>query len=226
VGPAGTHDAAKLPTPPAAADAALASLPGAAPVPAHPAAMDPELNELVAAVSGGANPLTRPRAAAAAVESLLSPVDAVSGSNLLRMPVISSSIARTVAVPVHDPRWAEAVATQVRWAVADGVQSATLKMVPEHLGPVELHIELKDNQVNVSFGASQAETRQALQDSLPRLREVLAGAGIALGQANVQQQSGRASHTAAAGARLPRDEAVEGVVSHARVALGLIDLYA
>jgi flagellar hook-length control protein FliK len=153
-------------------------------------------------------------------------VDAAGGGNLLRMPVVSSAVTRTVAVPVHDPRWPEAVATQVRWAVADGVQSATLKMVPEHLGPVELHIELKDNQVNVNFGATQADTRLALQDALPRLREVLAGAGITLGQANVQQQSGRASQFAAPGARQQRDEAVEGVVTQARLALGLVDLYA
>jgi flagellar hook-length control protein FliK len=213
-------------TPAAGADATLAALRSTAAPQLHPGEADPQLNALVTAVSAETTPMTRQKAATSAVETLLSQVDAAGGGNLLRMPVVSSSVTRTVPVPVHDPRWPEAVATQVRWAVADGVQSATLKMVPEHLGPVELHIELRDNQVNVNFGANQAETRQALQDSLPRLREVLAGAGITLGQANVQQQSGRASQSAALGPRLPRDEAVESVVSHTRIAVGLIDLYA
>ena len=169
----------------------------------------------------------RLKPAPAARESATSAVDALAnGGLLLRSPVISSTVTRSVAVPVHDPRWPEAVATQIRWAVSDGVQSATLKLVPEHLGPLELHIELKDNQVNVNFGANQADTRQALQDSLPRLRDALAGAGITLGQASVQQQSGRASQSAAGGSRAAREDAVEPVALRARVALGLIDEYA
>jgi flagellar hook-length control protein FliK len=190
------------------------------------AAPDPQLAEMVTAVVAETTPVARQKSTTSGVEALLSQVDAATSGTLLRMPVVSSSATRTVAVPVHDARWPEAVATQIRWAVADGVQSATLKLVPEHLGPVELHIELKDNQVNVNFGASQADTRQALQEALPRLREVLAGAGITLGQANVQQQSGRASQSATHNPRLQRDDAAESVATHTRMALGLVDLYA
>jgi flagellar hook-length control protein FliK len=208
------------------ADASLTALhaplgePQTAPVPA------PQWNDALNAAAAELMPLVRPKATSAAPETQLPPVDAATSSNLLRLPVVSSTVTRTVPVPVHDPHWPEAVATQIRWAVTDGVQSATLRLVPEHLGPVELHIELKDNQVNVNLNANQADTRQALQDSLPRLREVLAGAGIALGQASVQQESGRASQSAAPGVKPLRDDAIEPVVTHARVALGLVDLYA
>jgi flagellar hook-length control protein FliK len=138
----------------------------------------------------------------------------------------TSDIARTVAVPVHDAHWPEAVAAQVRWALADGVQSATLKLVPEHLGPLEVRIELKDNQINLNFGANQAETRQALEDSLPRLREVLAGAGLALGQASVQQDSRPASHSSGGSRPAVRELGADQPVSSARILLGLVDEYA
>jgi flagellar hook-length control protein FliK len=138
----------------------------------------------------------------------------------------TSDIARTVAVPVHDARWPEAVAAQVRWALADGVQSATLKLVPEHLGPLEVRIELKDNQINLNFGATQAETRQALEDSLPRLREALAGAGLALGQASVRQDSRPASHPSDGPRPAVREPDADEAISSARILLGLVDEYA
>jgi flagellar hook-length control protein FliK len=181
---------------------------------------------LLAAASAASDP---PRAKSTDASSEPAPAltDTLANGNLLmRAPVINPTATRTVSVPVHDPRWPDAVATQIRWAINDGVQSATLKLVPADLGPVELHIELKDNQVNVNFGANQADTRQALQDSLPRLREVLAGAGITLGQANVQQDSGRASQFAGNTTRASRDDTLEPALVSARVALGLIDEYA
>jgi flagellar hook-length control protein FliK len=137
------------------------------------AVTDPQWTEAFTAAATTLGATVPPKPASAGADNPVAAADATASSNLLRMPVVSNTVTRTVAVPVHDPRWPEAVATQIRWAVADGVQSATLKLVPEHLGPVELRIELKDNQVNVNFGANQADTRQTLQDSLPRLREVL-----------------------------------------------------
>jgi len=42
------------------------------------------------------------------------------------------------------------------------VQSATLRLSPEHLGPVEVQIDVQKSQVNVNFSAASAETRTAL----------------------------------------------------------------
>jgi flagellar hook-length control protein FliK len=133
---------------------------------------------------------------------------------------------RTVAVPVHDPHWPQAIAAQVRWCTDSGVQSATLKLVPDNLGPMEVHVDIKDNQVNVNFGASHAETRQALEQSLPRLRELLAGSGLSLGQTSVQQEARRESQNPVSTLRgLVEDSPADGFVP-IRVAAGLLDEYA
>jgi len=108
----------------------------------------------------------------------------------------------------------------------DKVQAATLRLSPEHLGPVEVHIDMQESNVNVSFTAAHAETRAALEQAMPQLRAVLAGAGLSLGQATVQQQARRESQNANALARAggTADEPIEAPVSVMR-ALGMIDEY-
>lgn len=133
---------------------------------------------------------------------------------------------RVIDVPVRHANWPEAVAAQVRWAASEQVQSATLKLTPEHLGPLEMRVEVRDNQINVNFGAAQAETRQALEQALPRLRDIMAGAGLSLGQASVQQEAGRASQFAAGHGHTAREEAADEAVATTRLALGLVDTYA
>jgi flagellar hook-length control protein FliK len=139
---------------------------------------------------------------------------------------ISAKVERSVSVPVHDARWPAAVANEVRWCARAGIQSATLKLVPENLGPIELHVDLQDNKVNVNFTANQADTRNALEQSLPRLREMLAGSGLTLGQANVQQEARRESQFAAVTPRVGPGDLPATEVRTARIAIGLVDEYA
>lgn len=132
----------------------------------------------------------------------------------------------SVAVPVHDRHWPTAMAAQVLILSSDKVRAATLRLSPEHLGPVEVHIDMQDSNVNVNFTAAHAETRAALEQAMPQLRTVLAGAGLTLGQATVQQQARRESQNSNA---LPRaggaaDETIEAPIIVTR-SLGMIDEY-
>jgi flagellar hook-length control protein FliK len=139
----------------------------------------------------------------------------------------SASVERTIAVPVSDRNWSGAVAGQVQWLVSNNVQSATLQLWPEHLGPVEVRIDMQPSQVNVSFTASHPDTRSALEQSVPQLRAILAHGGLTLGQTSVQQEPRSGSqyppHT-------PRSSTggaqnVESVSISSVRGLGLIDEY-
>jgi flagellar hook-length control protein FliK len=148
-------------------------------------------------------------------------------SAVLSETSISAKVERTVSVPVHDARWPAAMANEVRWCAQAGIQSATLKLVPDNLGPIEMHVDLQDSKVNVNFTANQLDTRNALEQSLPRLRELLAGSGLMLGQANVQQEARRDSQFAGVTPRIaPADSADAAEVRVARIAIGLVDEYA
>jgi flagellar hook-length control protein FliK len=134
----------------------------------------------------------------------------------------------TVAVPVGSGGWPHAVAAQVHWFVNNGVQSATLRLSPEHLGPVEVHIDVQSSQVNVNFSAAHAETRTALEQTVPRLRELFASGGLTLGQANVQADPRAGSQTTPLPVRTAFTQAPTGepVVASAAQSLGLVDEYA
>jgi len=116
----------------------------------------------------------------------------------------------------------------VHWFVNNGVQSATLRLSPEHLGPVEVHIDVQSSQVNVNFSAAHAETRTALEQTVPRLRELFASGGLTLGQANVQADPRAGSQTTPLPVRTAFTQAPTGepVVASAAQSLGLVDEYA
>jgi flagellar hook-length control protein FliK len=62
-------------------------------------------------------------------------------------------------------------------------------------------LSISNDQTSVAFSSNQLEVRQALENALPRLREMMSESGIALGNATVdagtpdgrdgQQQAGR-----------------------------------
>jgi flagellar hook-length control protein FliK len=151
---------------------------------------------------------------------------ALRAANTTNTPT-AAPVEHTVTVPVHDRHWPTAMAAQVLILSGDKVRAATLRLTPEHLGPVEVRIDMQDSSVNVNFTAAHAETRSALEQAMPQLRSVLAGAGLTLGQATVQQQARHASQNPQPVLRGTGsvDDAMDAPVPAWR-ALGLVDEYA
>ena len=97
-----------------------------------------------------------------------------------------------VAVPVQSPNWSNEVGQRVVWMAKNNVQEAQLSVNPPHLGPIEITLSLKDDSATARFFSPHAEVREVLEQALPRLREMLAGAGVQLGQSDVGAQSQQA----------------------------------
>ena len=70
-----------------------------------------------------------------------------------------------------------------------GVQRANIKLNPAHLGPMEVRIQVQNDQASVHFNASHGVVRDALEAALPRLREMFDGSGVDLTDVNVSDQS-------------------------------------
>ena len=90
-----------------------------------------------------------------------------------------------VETPVHAPAWSNALGERVVWLMENGQHRAKLHINPEHLGPIDVTLTLKGNEVGIAFSAAQAELRGALDIALPQLRETLAQGGVALGNTSV-----------------------------------------
>ena len=97
----------------------------------------------------------------------------------------SGSLQLPVATPAGREAWAEDVGNQVRWMLGRAESKAELVLTPPNMGKLEVTIPLNGDQTTAQFVASSQAARDALEQALPRLREMLQQAGISLGQTNV-----------------------------------------
>lgn len=137
--------------------------------------------------------------------------------------------ASALSAPVGTGAWTEELGSRVTWMTHQGIQSASLHLSPEHLGPLQVNISVHHGQASVWFGAAHDETRQALERALPQLRQMLSNQGLTLTDSGVSrdshrerapQQGGLGPIEAGAGG------APDGVSGAASVRVGLVDAYA
>lgn len=100
-----------------------------------------------------------------------------------------------INLPVTDPRWQgelnNRVAVMARAAVSNGApQVAEIRLNPANMGPIEIRVQVNDDQqTSVAFVAQHAATREVIESSIPRLREMFNGSGLMLADADVSDQA-------------------------------------
>jgi|HubBroStandDraft_4_1064222.scaffolds.fasta_scaffold27204_3 flagellar hook-length control protein FliK len=131
---------------------------------------------------------------------------------------------------VGSSAWTEELGTQVTLMARHGQDSALLHLSPEHLGPVEVRIDVRDGATSVWFGAAHADTRSALEQSLPRLREMFAASGLLLADAGVARDAPRQNARPVAALPLTGNAAGPSIsnseAARASTHAGLVDTYA
>ena len=132
--------------------------------------------------------------------------------------------------PVGSERWNTELGQTVNLLIKGDQTRASLQVTPPEMGPIEIKINLSGDQASISFTVQQSDTRQALENALPRLREMLAESGISLGQSQVNQQSpgqtqGEAAGTPGSGFASANGPSAEENIP-VRVRVGLVDTFA
>jgi flagellar hook-length control protein FliK len=123
-------------------------------------------------------------------ESIATPLAATDVAASLPARQDEARPALFVPTPVRDHGWRDDFAQKVTWMATQHTQSAELKLNPPALGKIEISIRLDNERAAVAnFVSGNAEVRESIEAALPRLREMLAGVGIALGQAQVGAES-------------------------------------
>jgi flagellar hook-length control protein FliK len=123
------------------------------------------------------------------------------------------------------------------WMAQQGIKTARVRVHPEHLGPIDIRLKLDGDSAQVTLVAPHALARDALEQALPRLREVLGDAGVTLTEAQVDHRGGGAadrhpdetdSDAVAIGASGAAREAAAEETPHrlALVRVGLVDRFA
>jgi flagellar hook-length control protein FliK len=151
---------------------------------------------------------------------------------------VAALVNDAVSVPVGERGWDRALGERVLWLVGQQVQAAEVKLNPPHLGPVEVRVSLTGQDASVSFTVAHGATRDAIEQAIPRLRELFAqhqlqivnvdvGQRDASSQASHGDRSGQGGTPSAGSAERSAAIAAEPVVVARQVSVsGLVDEYA
>ncbi|WP_394200743.1 flagellar hook-length control protein FliK [Shewanella waksmanii] len=72
--------------------------------------------------------------------------------------------------------------------VSQGIQHAEIRLDPPELGHMMVRIQVQGDQTQVQFQVAQHQTRDMVEQAIPRLREMLAEQGMQLTDSDVSQQ--------------------------------------
>ncbi len=124
--------------------------------------------------------------AAAAVEAPLPSVTQLQAqaAKLETVPNPAAVPADRIPARVGTQAWDNQVSQRIVYMVGKE-QAATLTLNPPDLGPVQVVLNVSNDGASVAFSSNQQEVRQALENAIPRLREMMSESGIALGNATV-----------------------------------------
>jgi len=100
-------------------------------------------------------------------------------------PPPHEAAASRLAPSVGTTAWGQALGEKIVWMAAGAQQTASLTLNPPNLGPLQIVLNVSNDQATANFFSAQPEVRQALEAAFPRLKEMMNEAGIQLGQATV-----------------------------------------
>jgi len=112
------------------------------------------------------------------------PTNSFSSTSLqspLPQPAIAEAFGR--------PGWSQAMGKQILMMVNQNIGTAEIRLNPAHLGPIEVLIDMSDEQVSVSMSSRHAMVRDAMEHALPKLREMLERNGFSLADADISKHS-------------------------------------
>jgi flagellar hook-length control protein FliK len=96
-----------------------------------------------------------------------------------------------INTPVSHDKWGDEFNQKITWLSTQKEQTAELHLNPPQLGPMDVVLKVSGDQATALFTSPHAAVREAIEQALPKLREMLAGSGIMLGNATVSDQAPR-----------------------------------
>lgn len=111
-----------------------------------------------------------------------------SATNLQVLPQLD------IAEAFSRPAWSQGLGKQIVWMVNQNISSAELRLNPAHLGPIEVLVDLKDDQISIAMSSRHAVVREAMEQAMPKLREMLDANGFNLAESDISQHSFSRQH--------------------------------
>lgn len=94
-----------------------------------------------------------------------------------------------ITKPLAHPEWNKELSERIVWMSSKAIPTAEIRLNPEHLGPISVRVNVADDQATVVFTAQHALTREALEASIPKLREMMSSQQLNLVDVSVGSAS-------------------------------------
>ena len=94
-------------------------------------------------------------------------------------------------VQVKSDLAADQMAERVQMMMSKNLKNIDIRLDPPELGRMQIRMNMSGDVANVQITVSNPAARELIEQTIPRLREMLAQSGVALADTSVQQQSSR-----------------------------------
>lgn len=91
---------------------------------------------------------------------------------------------------LHGGEFEDQLGAQLEWMAGQKIGHARIRVTPQDLGPIEVRLQLDGDRIAADFVSPHAQTRDALEQGLPRLRDLLGEHGFQLAHAGVGHDGG------------------------------------
>lgn len=144
-----------------------------------------------------------------------------------------SKVNAAIEAPVRSALFATELANKVVWLSGRQGQFADLSLNPPQMGSLEVRLTVSGVDATAQFFSPNPVVRDAIDAALPKLRELMAQAGLSLGEAEVRDHAFSRRESAEMQNRSPVQEAdiaanqaaLAGIGIVRSGGLGLVDLY-
>ncbi|WGV99540.1 flagellar hook-length control protein FliK [Vibrio sp. YMD68] len=94
-----------------------------------------------------------------------------------------------VPLPLSRDLAGEQVAERVQMMMSKNLKNIDIRLDPPELGRMQIRMNMNGDNTAVHFTVTNQQARDVIEQSMPRLREMLAQQGVQLGDTSVQQQN-------------------------------------
>lgn len=93
---------------------------------------------------------------------------------------VNSLFNTQLELPLGNAQWGSQVLQRVAWLTGQGIAAAEIHLNPAELGPMQVRVDQRQDSATVVFTSHNSSTREAIEASLPRLRELFSEQGMEL----------------------------------------------
>jgi flagellar hook-length control protein FliK len=123
-------------------------------------------------------------------------------SGLAQLPNVQANGVLSTPPPITaamgGEAWGQAMGERIMWMAGKGMQAASIRINPPHLGPIQVQLSVQNDQANVQMLVQHGVVKEALEAAMPRLREMLNESNLQLVNVDVnhRENPGQSSGTA------------------------------